>query len=1050
MGDPRERPIDRLMADSVFITLNRLSRLFRAAISVAVLALVPARGQSLPAPAGVYAFRSYGPEQGLTNLSVNALAQDAQGFLWVGTEDGLFRLEGTQMRRFGTADGLPDAYIDGASLGATRDGGLWVTTRKGCVLWRNERFQPPSALGIPSWDGKVGLALAAGAVILNDGSHRRSLLTGNGPALALDGLPRLPGMTGAWMSEDGRELLVLVAGKIYRRADGVWSNRNLSDRMKGNLFAVLRDRRGRTWVRSERSLIRFAAFDGPIEDLSGRVELSSTNAACLVEDSQGRIWTNTAGSLAWFGEQDAGLLSEAHGLPQGGANVLLMDRENSLWIGGDGLHRQLGRFAWTGYTRRQGLPAHVVWCLHRSFDGLLWAGTSAGLAVGDSRGWQLVPGTAQRQFMSIAEQPSGALWAGPSMAVSEPSWVLRRKSGARTVERIPLPGLKPGTSAAALAADAEGRLWVGTDQAGLHRLKPQGLRWALEPESIPNWSQEGLGISFLDVPAEGKLWVASSKGAAYFDGRIWRVISKEQGLHDDDLLSIAGRPDGEAWIAYRNSKALTRIHVDGANLKVVETLRPPHPLLKHPISSLALDASGTLWLGTSLGVVRWDGQRAERFGKAWGLPGEDCAQNALWLDPNGDAWFGLSVGVAWFRAERHKAPDALPATRIQRIVDGAGVPVPFGKEPAIIPWGRRTVSFDYLPLSYSHGENPMYQVRLVGLEDDWRETPVAEARYPNLPAGGYRFEVRLLDGLGASGPASAAEFYIPAPWWQTWVFRSVALAGLAIAGFLGFRWRTALLRRRNEELERMVKARTEALAQANLALEELSMGDPLTHLRNRRYLGITMPKEVASILRMFQTHLQRGETPLGQDEDMLLLMVDLDRFKTVNDTYGHRAGDEVLRQTGDLLREVCRESDTLVRWGGEEFLVLANRTNRTSGEVIAGNIVEAMRATEFHLPDGQTVRCTCCVGYTAFPVLPAEPDAFRWEEAVEIADQCLYAAKNSGRDAWVGTFFNSLRGSEGLRPGLLGDLRTFVASGDLELKSSHRDPARLQWKDISL
>lgn len=1038
------------MAHHVFCFLSRLSRLLRAALGVGVLALVPVHGQVLPAPAGVYAFRSYGPEQGLTNLSVNALAQDAQGFLWVGTEDGLFRLEGSQLRRIGTEDGLPDAFIDSASLGADHDGGLWVATRKGCVLWKNGRFQPPSALGIPGWDGKVGLALAAGAVILNDGSHRRSLLTGKGPAQPLDGLPRLPGMTGAWMSEDGRELLVLVAGRIFRRSEGAWSSRNLADRMKGNLFAVLRDRQGRTWVRSERSLIRFAAFDGPLEDLSGRVELSSTNAACLVEDGQGRIWTNTAGSLAWFGEQDAGLLSEARGLPQGGANVLLIDRESSLWIGGEGLHRQLGRFAWEGYTRKQGLPAHVVWCLYRSFDGLLWAGTSAGLATGDAHGWQLVPGTAQRQFMAIAEQPSGALWAGPSMAASEPSWILRRRPGTRSVERIPLPGLKPGTSASALAADAEGRLWVGTDQAGLHRLKPQGSRWILEAEAVPGWPKEGLAISFLDVPAEGKLWVAAQKGAAYFDRQVWRVIGKEQGLAEDDLLSIAGRPDGEAWIAYRNTKALTRVRVDGASLKVVETFRPPHPLLNHPISSLALDASGTLWLGTSLGVLRWDGQRAERFGKAWGLPGEDCAQNALWLDPNGDAWFGLSVGVAWFKAERHRIPDALPATRIQRIVDGVGTPVPFGRESARVPWGRRTVSIDYLPDSYAHGENPRFQVRLLGLEDEWRETPVAEARYPNLPAGSYRFEVRLLDGLGAPGPVAAADFFIPAPWWQTWVFRLIALAGVAGAGYLGFRWRTALLRRRNEELERVVKARTEALAQANLALEELSMGDPLTHLRNRRYLGITMPKEVASILRMFHTHLQRGETPLGQDEDMLLLMVDLDRFKSVNDTYGHRAGDEVLRQTGDLLREVCRESDTLVRWGGEEFLVLANRTNRTSGEVIAGNIVNAMRAMEFHLQDGQTVRCTCCVGYTAFPVLPAEPDAFRWEEAVEIADQCLYAAKNSGRDAWVGVYCNSLHGSEGLRPGLLGDLHRFVETGEFELRTSHRDPSRMRWKDISL
>jgi diguanylate cyclase (GGDEF)-like protein len=1021
------------------------------AVCLGFLAKLPTSAQSLPAPPGSYAFRRYGPEQGLTNLSVNALAQDARGFLWVGTEDGLFRLEGSRMRRFGLEDGLPDSYIESSGLGATADGSLWVVTRKGAVLWKGERFQLPSALGISGWDGKAGIALAAGALILNDGSHRRSLLNGNGSVQSLDGLARTPGMRGAWMSADGRELLVLLAGRVFRRLDGVWSSRDLAAALKGNLLSILKDRQGRIWIRSERSLVRLAAFEGAFEDLSGRVELSAVNAGgALVEDALGRVWTSTAGSLAWFGEQDAGLLSEANGLPQGGANLLLVDRENSLWIGGEGLHRQLGRFAWEGYTRRQGLPAHVVWSLCRGSDGLLWAGTASGLAVGDAHGWATLPATTQRQFMALAEDTSGALWAAPSIASSELPWLLRRIPGTRLGERIPLPGLKAGTSATALAPGPDGSLWVGTDSAGLQHLRKQGSRWILQQEPVPGWTKDGIGVSSLYVPGQGKLWAASSHGIACFDGHSWRVMGKATGLPDEDLLAVVGRPDGEVWVAYRTAKMLSRVRSEGDALRVVETLRAPHPLLGHPISSLGVDASGTLWLGTSLGVLRWDGQRMERLGKAWGLPGEDCAQNAIWLDPNGDAWFGLSVGVAHFRVERHRIPDALPGILIQRAMDGGGSQFRPAGKPLEIPWGRRTVTFEYLPNSYAQGDSPTFQVRLLGLEDEWRETPLPEARYPNLPAGTYRFEVRLKDPLGATGPATGADFIIATPWWQTWMFRLAAFGLLLSAGYLGFRGRTELLRRRNEELEHMVRSRTEDLALANHALEEMSMGDPLTHLRNRRFISVTMPEEVARILRMFQNHLGRGETPLGQDEDMLLLMVDLDRFKTVNDAHGHRAGDEVLRQTGDLLREVCRESDTLVRWGGEEFLILAKRSNRENGDVIARNIVEGMEKREFHLPDGQIMHCTCSVGYSAFPVLPAEPEAFRWEEAVEIADQCLYAAKNSGRNSWVGAYCDTLRGSTGLKPGLLTDLQAFVATGDFQLRTSLKDPARLKWKDFSI
>lgn len=1025
--------------------MRRGFRRFCAALALAASAILCAH--QLPAPPGVFAFRSYGSGEGLSNLSVNALAQDDRGFLWIGTEDGLFRLEGAQMRRFGVQEGLPDASIESFGLGAAANGGLWVVTRKGTVLWKDGRFLAPSALGAAGWDGKLGIALASGGVILNDGQNRRSLLRDNGRLQALPGLPQVRGMTSAWQSRDGRELLVLVAGRLYRRFDGAWSSRDLAPAMKGNLVCVLGDRRGRIWVRSERSLVRLATLEGPLEDLSGRLELSISNTGGLVEDALGRIWTNTAGSLAWYDEDAAGLLSEANGLPQGGANVLLVDRENSLWIGGEGVHRQLGRFAWEGYTRRQGLPAHVVWSLHRSRDGLLWAGTAAGVAVGDGRRWEPVPGTAQRQFMSFAEDQGGSLWMAPTLALEEPPWLLQRRPPGRAPVRVPLPALKPGTSVAALAPGPEGGLWVGTDQAGLHRFQHRGAGWALLPEPVPGWPPEGVGVSHLHAPAPEELWAATSRGLAHFDGRQWRTLGKDRGLEDDDLLSVVAGRGGEAWVAYRTVRALSRVRLVGPDLKLVETLRPPHPLLGHPVSSLALDPSGALWLGTSLGVLRWDGRRVERFGKAWGLAGEDCAQNALWLDPGGDAWFGLSVGIARFHADRHRVAEPIPGVLIQQVLDGQGAAL---ADAARVPWGRRTVAFEYLADSYVQGETPKFQVRLLGLEDNWRDTPLPEARYPNLPAGRYRFEVRLLDGVGGAGPAAGVGFTIVAPWWQTWMFRLLALGGLLAALLAGYRWRTDLLRRRNEDLERVVRTRTAALAQANRALEEMSMGDPLTHLRNRRYLGITMPEEAARVLRVFQSHLQRGEWPRGQDEDMLLLMVDLDRFKAVNDRFGHRAGDEVLRQTGELLREVCRESDTLVRWGGEEFLVIAKRSNRESGEVIARNILEAMRAKVFRLPDGQALRCTCCLGFTAFPVLPAEPDAFRWEEAVEIADQCLYAAKNSGRDAWVGVFCDGDRRADGLKPDLLVNVQSVLQSDGFQLRTSHQDPSRLVWKDFNI
>jgi diguanylate cyclase (GGDEF)-like protein len=240
-------------------------------------------------------------------------------------------------------------------------------------------------------------------------------------------------------------------------------------------------------------------------------------------------------------------------------------------------------------------------------------------------------------------------------------------------------------------------------------------------------------------------------------------------------------------------------------------------------------------------------------------------------------------------------------------------------------------------------------------------------------------------------------------WW------AIGLAVLGLGGLLvqSFRWRTSLLRRRNLHLEALVRARTRELEAANTALEEASMVDPLTDLKNRRYVGLFLPEEAARALRIFQDHVLEGQDPLDRGEDLLFLMIDLDHFKDVNDTYGHASGDAVLQQFAALLRRIMRESNTLVRWGGEEFLVVARRADRCHAPSIAAKIVLALRDNVFELPEGRTCRITCSIGFSAYPLLPDHPDLFSWKQSVELADQCLYVAKHSGRDGWVGAHFRN-------------------------------------------
>lgn len=339
------------------------------------------------------------------------------------------------------------------------------------------------------------------------------------------------------------------------------------------------------------------------------------------------------------------------------------------------------------------------------------------------------------------------------------------------------------------------------------------------------------------------------------------------------------------------------------------------------------------------------------------------------------------------------------------------------------------------------GQANGYQFQLEGADPDWSPWTAESFRdYTNLHEGAYRFRGRAKNAYGKVSGESVYAFAVTPPWYRTWLAYLVyAMATAALlAGVL--RWRSLALRQRNRELADLVAVQTQALQRqteelqsTNEALTELSVTDTLTGLRNRRYLIDRIGEDIAAMRRTYGADAQ-GDAPatLGS---LLFVMVDMDHFKYVNDHYGHAAGDEVLKQFADILRGVCRETDIAVRWGGEEFLIMARFADRDAGPVIAERIRALTAAHTFVLDHGQTLQRTCSIGFASFPLLPKDPERFAWEQIVELTDQCLYQAKHQGRNAWMG-----VRGMKTLPPDKtlatdIQDLQALLAEGYVELWS---------------
>lgn len=208
-----------------------------------------------------------------------------------------------------------------------------------------------------------------------------------------------------------------------------------------------------------------------------------------------------------------------------------------------------------------------------------------------------------------------------------------------------------------------------------------------------------------------------------------------------------------------------------------------------------------------------------------------------------------------------------------------------------------------------------------------------------------------------------------------------------------------------ENKEHSLRWHSLELQRKNLELQEISFTDALTGVWNRRYLEEILTAEAGQVLRNYQR--ARGSDIKKLDHrDLVFIMVDVDFFKEVNDLYGHPAGDRLLQLVAQRLSSVVRKSDVLVRWGGEEFLIMSRSTDPSGTPAFCSRVLEVMAAEPFDLGHGITVRKTCSVGWSPYPWCRTAYEAICAEEAIGLADTALYRAKALGRNQGVGILPN--------------------------------------------
>ena len=1017
-----------------------MKALSRVVIVLLACCLAGSRLMAAQDAPGKFLFRTYGPEQGLVQLALSTLVQDADGFIWIASENGLVRYDGNTFRKWMETDGLPSATI--LNLEAIPGGGLWVATRKGVV-----RFQ----------DGQVTPLLLNGSNLIVRGPLMHLGNDGTLWLLREDGLyrarhdgvvERVPGRPPGW----GKALATREStGSVFMAVgDGLWEwhkggQVTMLDCCRGGLpedsiEALAVDGRGRLWVAGTRSLRYQDVGETVFHNVSSWLPAGPFLGCIIKTNPDGSVAIPTNAGLLRLRGDAHDLIAQAQGLPSKWTVSSLVDREGNLWIAGSSLYRLLGRGYVRSFTTQEGLPSDLVWCTYRDRTGRLWAGTSDGLALLGAAGWSRVAGTEGRSVSAMVEDARGRLWIGSNNGV-----VQSLESGSvRASDRLfrqwrmaDGAGISP-TRSTSLALDHSGCLWIADPSHGVYRIDLQ--TGVMHAEAVPGAGAGQKTARFLQEDALGRMWVATSTGLALLDQGGWHRWTRTDGLGDDDLQGLMPAADGSCWVLYMDPVGLTRVSWKGGVFRVEERLTALHGLSSDRVYAAVTDREGTLWVANDRGVDRIHGAEIFHLSQGAGLPGEDCSGNGMMAEPDGDLWVGTATGLAHIIASRRPGlpvPVTVAILQVQRGKERLSPP--FAPMPAL-SHRDGTLEFHFSSPTYLDERAVLYQVRLRGLEEEWRTTEVPQARYATLPAGRYRFEVRAAYPGQPWGPVASYGAQVLGPWWRSWWFE--LLGGAAFLGLVALflRWRLRTLAHQKARLAALVEQRTVdlshanlALEQANLALKAQSLADPLTGLHNRRFLSVVVDDDVASAARAYRDALPGVMLP---NQDLVFFLVDLDQFKLVNDHHGHPVGDQVLIKVASALRQAARDTDAVIRWGGEEFLIMARKSSRFEAHLMAERITSIMAEQELLLDSGEVLRWTCSVGYAAYPFDLQDPAWVGWELLMEVVDACLYLAKRSGRNAWVGAAAlpGLNRGQHGARlPWELVELRD---EDVLELKAS--------------
>jgi len=793
--------------------MGRPLLLVLALVVLSLAGRVEVSGQESIDEMAQYHCQTWGLREGLPQSSVSSIVQTPDGYLWLGTQEGLARFDGIQFRVFNkkNAPFLQNNFVrllfvdadsslwvasDARGLLRARSGGfaaadtllsgyfvtaivqdstgtLWVGTRGGKIL-RGDRsgFEALTPQGAPRGlaiialetlaDGGLLVGTNRGLFSLRDGRLERSPLLPN-PYVVVRMIRRsVQGDIWVGTNDDGLWQLSAGAKRHFARANGLPSNRVLS---------LMTDGDGNTWVGTlgggvvrirKGRITRFSTVNG----------LSNDDVVSLCRDHEGSLWAGTSGgglnrlTLGKFATFPAG-----NSPTQGVVTSVYQAREGALWAGnGEG---QLLRFNGARFEPVVQLPGgerRTVAALMEDHAGTMWIGTSQGVVLyrdGSIHDLSIDASTPPFSVSSIVQESGGGVLLGTSYGVKR-FWngrlsdVTRPANGSETLIR-------------SLATQRDGTIWAASWGAGLFRVRGGRIDRYTTSDGLPTND-----LMSLHLDRQGSLWIGTlGHGLARYRDGHFRTYTAAQGLFDDVVYAILEDDSSRLWMSSNNGVFAVKVaDLDAFDLGGTDTI--------------------TCW---SFGIN--DGMRTSEC--------NGIGLNSGWRSSDGRLWFATIRGVASVDPNNVPRNTVPPPVVIEDVVVDRQSYLAEGS--IVAPPGSGQLEIHYVGLSYLNPTRVRYLYKLEGFDDAWVDADARRsAFYTNLPPGRYRFDLRVANSDGIWNQTGASILLTLEPhFYQTTWFLLLCIAVAAASGFRGFQ-----LYRRYHERELRSSQLEASLARAKL------------------------------------------------------------------------------------------------------------------------------------------------------------------------------------------------------------------------------------------